>query len=100
MYVILESNASMVCLKMNDNKKAIEHSDKGLSYDENHIKCLARKAQALLVMGNYEQSQDLIKKCLTIDPKNQYCQMISAQCAKQIKLYKQKRKNIAKKMFG
>merc|ERR1712151_900644 len=73
LFVTLQSNASMVCLKLKDNKGAIEHANKGLEYDEKHLKCLTRKAQALLMLGNFEKSKELINTCLKIDSENKYC---------------------------
>jgi len=90
----------MVCLKLKDNKGAIEHADKGLEYDEKHLKCLTRKAQALLMLGNFEKSKELINTCLKIDSENKYCMKLKTQCDYQIRLYKQKQKKLAKKMFG
>jgi hypothetical protein len=52
------------------------------------------------MMGNYERSKELIKNCLNIDPDNKYCKMIQKQCNHQIKLYKEKQKRLAKKMFS
>jgi len=100
LFVKLQSNASMVCLKLKDNKSAIEHADRGLEYDSNNLKCLTRKAQALLMIGNFEKSKELINKCLEIDSDNISCQRLKSQCDYQIKLYKQKQKKLAKKMFG
>lgn len=100
LYITLQSNSSMVCLKMKDNKEALVHADKGLEFDKNHLKCLTRKAQALFMMGNYERSKEIVKKCLDIDSENKYCKMIQKQCIQQIKLYKEKQKKLAKKMFS
>jgi len=100
LYVKLQSNASMVCLKLKDNKSAIEHADRGLEYDNNNLKCLTRKAQALLMLGNFEKSKELINQCLKIDSENKYCLKLKTQCDYQIKLYKQKQRKLAKKMFG
>jgi tetratricopeptide (TPR) repeat protein len=39
LFVTLQSNAGMMCLKLKENKNALNHVSEGLKHDGNHMKC-------------------------------------------------------------
>jgi len=100
LFVTLQSNAGMMCLKLKENKNALEHVSEGLKYDGNHMKCLTRKAQAELKLGLLEEAEITIDRCLTLEQTNDYCILLKKNIQKQIREYKRKQKALASKMFS
>jgi len=100
LFVTLQSNAGMMCLKLKENKNALAHVSEGLKYDGNHMKCLTRKAQAELKLGLLEEAEITVDRCLALDQKNNYCILLKKNIQKQIRDYKRKQKALAAKMFS
>lgn len=100
LFVTLQSNAGMMCLKLKENKNALDHASEGLRYDGNHMKCLTRKAQAELKLGLLEEAEITIDRCLALDQNNNYCILLKKNIQKQIREYKRKQKALATKMFS
>jgi hypothetical protein len=90
----------MMCLKLKENKNALNHVSEGLKHDGNHMKCWTRKAQAELKLGLLEEAEVTIDRCLVVDSKNNYCILLKKNIQKQIREYKRKQKALATKMFS
>lgn len=100
LFVTLQSNAGMMCLKLKKNKEALKHFSEGLDRDEKHLKCLTRMAQAQLGLGNLEEAASTVKRCIILDPENKYCIVLKRTIEKEMRAYLQKQKILAAKMFG
>ncbi len=56
MNVAVLGNMSQCFLKLNSYSKAIEQAEKALKIDENHYKCLLRKAKSFALLGDFKTS--------------------------------------------
>ena len=64
------SNIAACQLKFNSYRFVIENCTKALAIDPNHVKCLYRRAEARMLLGNIAEAQEDIKRGLAVSPKS------------------------------
>jgi FK506-binding protein 4/5 len=92
-------NLSLVALKTNEMKTAVEQCTKALELDENNEKALFRRGQALLAMHEPEKAVEDFAKVTALNSENKAALNQIALCKKKIAEFRQKDKMIFKKMF-
>eukprot|EP01084_Bolivina_argentea_P174213 301762_1 len=70
--VSCNNNLALVCIKLNDYDKAIQHATKALKYEPRNVKSLMRRGQAHFDRGNLVESIQDWKKAQTLDKNNSY----------------------------
>ncbi|CAG9120782.1 unnamed protein product [Plutella xylostella] len=94
-------NLSLVYLKVTPPHyfEARDHATKALDIDENNVKGLFRRGQALLGMGETEQAMKDFQQVLSAEPQNKAASNQLIICRSTIQKQKQKEKQLYANMF-
>ncbi|XP_037975665.2 FK506-binding protein 59 [Plutella xylostella] len=94
-------NLSLVYLKVSPPHyfEARDHATKALDKDENNVKGLFRRGQALLGMGETEQAMKDFQQVLSAEPQNKAASNQLIICRSTIQKQKQKEKQLYANMF-
>jgi len=92
-------NLAACYVKKKDNKKAIEHANKALEIDSNHVKGLWRRGVALTNNGDWHNAKKDFTKALELDPDNKAVKQSYANLNKIIAKQDQRDKHRYRNLF-
>jgi len=98
--VILNSNAAMCSLKINNLDDAVGFCNTAIELDPFNTKALYRLSEAYIGLSNFEKATEVINKCLEIDPNDALFKRQAAICKKKEKEFKASEKKMYAKMFS
>jgi len=98
--VILNSNAAMCSLKINNLNDAVNFCNTAIELDPFNTKALYRLSEAYIGLSNFEKANEVINKCLEINPDDALFKRQAAISKKKEKEFKASEKKMYAKMFG
>jgi len=98
--IILNSNAAMCSLKINNLNDAVKYCNAAIKLDPFNTKALYRLSEAYIGLSNFEKATEVINKCLEINPDDAVFKRQAVICKKKEKEYKATEKKMYAKMFS
>ena len=98
--VTCNSNMSAVKLQKKEYSEVLKLVKKVLEIDSKNIKALYRKAVALLETGSPEESLEIVKVGLELDPENKNLKVVEVKAHRQIRAIRDKEKKAFGGMFS
>ncbi len=98
--VTLQTNLSMMCLKIGKPKQSVQVASAALEIDANNVKALFRRAVARRQLGNTEEAKTDLKLALQQDPANAAVKKELASLKKELEQAKLAQKKGLQKAFS
>lgn len=98
--VSLQTNLSMMCLKIGKHKQSAQVASAALKIDSSNVKALFRRAVACRQMGNFDDAKADLKQALQLDPTNAAVKKELAALKKAIENAKNEQKKGLQKAFS
>lgn len=98
--VTLQTNLSMMCLKLGKPKQSVQVATSALEIDKNNVKALYRRAVAHRQLGDLEQAKTDLKVALQNDPVNVAVKKELASLKKELETAKLAQKKGLQKAFS